>query len=83
MIAFVVADVADVKNDRNFSEILPPMRRTVGFGADLAGLVNDRPGAVAGIFDDFALLDEYQRWAVIVAVPGDYTARLNHELAEP
>ena len=58
------------------------MRRAVGFGADLAGLVNDRPGAVAGIFDDFALLDEDQRWAVIVAVPGDYAARLNHELAE-
>ena len=32
------------------------MRGAVGFGADLAGLVNDRRGAVAGIFDDFALL---------------------------
>ena len=58
------------------------MRRAVGFGADLAGLVNDRPGAVAGIFNDFALLDEDQSWAVIMAVPWNYAAGLNHELAE-
>ena len=82
VIAFVVADVANVQNDRDVSEVLPPMRRTLGFGTDLACLVKDRSGAVAGVFDDFALLDEDQRWAVIVAVPGDYAARLDHELAE-
>ena len=58
MIAFVVADVANIENDRDVSEIFPPMRRAVGFGADLADLMNDRRAAVAGIFDDLALLDE-------------------------
>ena len=54
VVAFVLADVADVTAPPDFSEVLPPMRRALGFGTDLAGLVMDRPGAVAGVFDDFA-----------------------------
>jgi hypothetical protein len=82
VIAFVVADVANVQNDGDVSEVLPPMRRTLDFGSNLTGLVNDRGRAIAGVFDDFTLLDENERWAVIMAVPGNYATRLNHELAE-
>src|SRR2546426_9328199 len=66
----ILADVADIENDGLLAEILPPVRGAGDFRPDLAGLVHDRLGAVAGVFDDLALLDEDQRGAVVMAVPG-------------
>src|SRR5206468_11290550 len=63
-------------------EILPPVRGTGDFRPDLAGLVHDRLGAVAGVFDDFALLDEDQRGTIVMAVPGHDAAGLDRQLAE-
>ena len=49
---------------------------------DLAGLVVDRPGAVAGVFDDLAFGDVDQRRTVVMAVPRHDAAGLDHHLAE-
>ena len=46
------------------------------------GLVHDRIGAVAGIFDDLALLDEDQRGTIVMAVPGHDATRLDRQLSE-
>src|SRR5438552_18874619 len=54
----ILADVADIENDGLLAEILPPVRGAGDFRPDLAGLVPDRLGAVAGVFDDLGLLDE-------------------------
>src|SRR3954471_846281 len=78
----ILADVADIENDGLLAEVLPPVRGTGDFRPDLAGLVHDRLGAVAGIFDDLALLDEDQRGTVVMAVPGHDAARLHRQLAE-
>ena len=82
MIAFIVAHVADVEDHRDFSEILPPVRCVLRLGADVARFVDDRCRAIAGIFDDLALLDENKRGTIVVTVPGNNATRLNHELAE-
>src|SRR4029079_10076670 len=78
----IVADVTNVQNHRHLTVVLPPVRRALGFGPDVAGLVEDRPGAMAGVFDDLSLLDENKCGPVVMAVPGDYSARLDDELAE-
>src|SRR5581483_3050456 len=83
VVTLVVADVTNVQNHRHLTEILPPVRRALGLGPDIAGLVMDGPGAIAGKFDDLALLDENQRRPVVMAVPRDYATRLDDELAEP
>src|SRR5690349_8162691 len=83
VVTLVVADVADVQDHRFLTEVLPPVRRTPGFGPDVAGLVMNRPCAIAGVFEDLALLDENKRGAVIMAVPRNYSARLDYKLAEP
>jgi hypothetical protein len=57
----ILADVADIENDGFLAEILPPVRGAGDFRPDLAGLVHDRLRAVAGVFDDLALLDIDQR----------------------
>src|SRR2546430_16679048 len=53
----ILADVADIEDDGLLAEVLPPVRGAGDFRPDLAGLVHDRIGAVAGVFDDLALLD--------------------------
>src|SRR4029450_13811996 len=78
----ILADVADIENDGLLAEVLPPMRGAGDFRPDLAGLGQDRVGAVAGVFDDFALLDIDQRRTVVMAVPGHDAARLDRQLAE-
>src|SRR5438445_12559638 len=78
----ILADVADVENDGLLAEVFPPVRGAGNFGPDLAGLVHDWLGAVAGIFDDLALLDVDQRGAVVMAVPGHDAAGLARQLAE-
>src|SRR5512139_1291545 len=82
VVSLVVADFTDVQNHRHLAEVLPPVRCALSFGPDLAGLVMDWPPAIAGVFDDLALLDENQRRPVVMAVPRDYAARLDDELAE-
>ncbi len=58
------------------------MRGAGHFRPDIASLVRDRHFAIAGIFDDLALLYEDQRGPVVMAVPGDDAAGLDGELAE-
>jgi hypothetical protein len=50
----IAPDIADEEHNRIVAEVLPPVRRSLGFGADFAGFVMDRRGAVAGVFDDLA-----------------------------
>src|SRR6185312_8285719 len=76
VVTLVVADVTDVQNHRFLTEVLPPMRRALGFGPDVADLVMDGRRAIAGVFDDLALLDENERRPVVMAVPRNYAARL-------
>src|SRR5580704_10903047 len=78
----ILPDVADVENDCFLAEILPPVRGTKYFGADVAGLMRYRHFAIAGIFDDFALLDENQGGPIVMAVPGHDTAGLYGEPAK-
>src|SRR4051794_8130653 len=78
----ILADVADIENDGLLAQILPPVRGAEYFGPDVAGLVQDRLGAVAGVFDDFALLNEDQRRTVVMAVPWHDAAGLDRQLAE-
>src|SRR5215213_2077572 len=66
----ILADIADIENDGLLAEVLPPVRGAGHFRPDLAGLVQDRIGAVAGVFDDFTLLHVDQRGAVVMTVPG-------------
>src|SRR4051812_47700865 len=82
----VVAIVANVANEQNHCrvfQILPPMRRPVPFGANVAGLVNDRLGTIAGILDDLALGDVDERRTIVMAMPRHDSARLDNKLAEP
>src|SRR6478672_9804485 len=78
----VLADVADIENDGFLAEVLPPVRGAEHFGPDFAGLVDDRLGAVAGVFDDLALLHEDQRRTIVMAVPRHDAAGLDRQLAE-
>src|SRR6266404_3677302 len=78
----ILADVADIEDDGFLAEVLPPVRGAEHFGPDLAGLVQDRLGAVAGVFDDLALLHEDQRRTVVMAVPRHDAAGLDRQLAE-
>src|SRR5262245_22736534 len=82
VVFWVVADVADIQDHLDFSEIFPPVRRALGFSADFAGLVNDRRRAIAGILDDLALLHENERWTVVMAVPRNDAAWFDHQLAK-
>src|SRR5262249_32121506 len=70
------------QNDDLIAEILPPVRGAARLWPDVAGLVHDRIGAVAGVFDDLALGDVDDRRTVGVAVPGHDAARLDRELAK-
>src|SRR3954464_12116770 len=80
MVVRILADVTDIENDGLLAEVLPPVRGAGDFRPDLAGLVQDRVGAVAGVFDDLALLDVDQRGAIVMAVPGHDTAGLDRQL---
>jgi len=57
--------------------------RTLHLRFRLARRVQDRHAAGAGVFDDLALDDIDDGWAVGVAMPGDDAARLDHQLAQP
>jgi hypothetical protein len=41
----IAPDIADEEHNRIVAEVLPPVRRSLGFGADFAGFVMDRRGA--------------------------------------
>src|SRR5690349_24191046 len=82
VVGWIPADVADVENDSLLAEVLPPMGGAEYFRTDVAGLVRDRDLAVAGIFDDLALLHEDQRRPIIVAVPGHDAVGFDGQLAE-
>src|ERR1700737_3612161 len=60
--------------------ILPPMGGAAGLRRDLAGLVQNRHGAVAGVFENLALDDINERRTVAMAVPRNDAARFDHEL---
>src|SRR5205085_1782942 len=78
----ILADVADIEDDGLGAEILPPMRGAEHLRPDIAGLVDDRLRAVAGVLDDFALLHKDQRGTVVVAMPRNDAAGLDRQLAE-
>src|SRR3954453_14337524 len=82
MVVRILADIADIEDDGFLAEVLPPVRGAGDFRPDLAGLVQDRLGTVAGVFDDLALLHEDQRRTVVVAVPRHDAAGLDRQLAE-
>jgi hypothetical protein len=77
---FVVAHVTYVQDHRDFSRVLPPVRRALGFGADFAYLADDGSRTIPGIFDDLALLDKNEGRTVFVALPRDDATWLNHDL---
>jgi hypothetical protein len=58
------------------------MRCAEHLGSDIAGLVRNGLGAVAGVFDDFALLHKNESGPVVVAVPWHDAAGLDRQLAE-
>src|SRR4029079_1780396 len=66
-----LADVADIENDGFLAEVLPPVRGAEHFGPDFAGLVDDRLGAVAGVFDDLRPVHEHQRRNSRLCTPPD------------
>src|SRR5262249_59548179 len=78
----VVKDIADEQNDGFVAVVLPPMRCPARLRPDVAGLMHNWIGAVAGVFDDLALGDVDDRRSIGVAVPGHDAARLDRELAE-
>src|SRR5712691_6341821 len=78
----ILADVADVENDGLGTEVLPPMRGAEHLGSDIAGLVQNGLCAVAGVFDDLALLHKNESGPVVVAVPWHDAAGLDRQLAE-
>src|SRR5205823_13462865 len=82
MVVRILADVADIENDRLLAEVLPPVRGAEHFGPDVAGLVHDRLGTVAGIFDYLTLLHVDQRRTVVMAVPRHDAAGLDRQLAK-
>src|SRR5262249_8529952 len=69
LVVFVVKDVADEQNDGLVPEVLPPVCGAARLWSDVAGLVHDRHGAVAGVFDNLALGDVDDRGAIGMAVP--------------
>src|SRR5262249_34063553 len=83
LVVLVVQDVEREQRHRLLAEVLPPVRGAERLPRHLAGLVQDRPGAVAGIFVDLAFDDVDQRGSVVVAVPGNDAAGLNDEPADP
>src|SRR5205823_6264141 len=78
----ILADIADIQNDTLVAQVFPPMRGAEYLGPDIAGLVHNGLCAVAGIFDDLALLHKDEGWSVVVAVPGHDAAGLDRQLAE-
>src|SRR5882724_10139942 len=46
----ILADIADIQNDRLGAEVLPPMRCAKHLGSDIAGLVQNGLRAIAGVF---------------------------------
>src|SRR5262249_47845328 len=82
VVVLVVQHVADEQDDGLASIVLPPVGGAAGFRPDLAGLVHDRHGAVAGVFDDLAFGDVDDGGTVGVAVPRHDAAGLDGQLAE-
>jgi hypothetical protein len=82
-IVLVVQDIADKQHDGLIAMVLPPVGGPAGLGPDVAGVVHNRHGAVAGVFDDLTFGDVDDRGPITVTVPRDYSARLNRQLAEP
>src|SRR5262249_60689335 len=82
VVLWVAANVADEQYHCFVAEILPPVRSTLCFCPYFAGLVHDWGRTVAGVFVDLALGDVDQRGAIVMAVPRNYAARVDHQLAE-
>src|SRR6266849_136613 len=78
----ILADIADIENDGLGTEVLPPMRGAEHLGSDIAGLVQNGLCAVAGVFNDLALLHKNESGPVVVAVPWHDAAGLDRQLAE-
>src|SRR6266545_6186146 len=78
----ILADIADIENDHLGTEVLPPMRGAEHLGSDIAGLVQNGLRAVAGVFNDLALLHKNESGPIVVAVPWHDAAGLDRELAE-
>src|SRR5690349_12332068 len=64
------------------ARVLPPMRSRVRLGGDIAGMMDDRDRASAGIFGHLARDDIDHRRPVAVAVPRDDAASLDDEPAQ-
>src|SRR5262245_8001830 len=82
VVGLVVKDIAYEQNGGLIAVVLPPVGGVALLRPDIARLMHDRIGAVAGVFDDLALGDVDDRRTVAVAVPGHDTARFDRELAE-
>src|SRR5262249_44233462 len=82
VVGLAVKDIAYEQNGGLIAVVLPPVGGVALLRPDIARLMHDRVGAVAGVFDDLALGDVDDRRTVAVAVPGHDTARFDRELAE-
>src|SRR5882672_4338298 len=82
VVVWILADIADIENDALGTEVLPPMRGAEHLGSDIAGLVQNGLCAVAGVFNDLALLHKNESGPIVVAVPWHDAAGLDRQLAE-
>ena len=81
MIVRILADIADIQNDRLVAQVFPPVRGAEHLGPDIAGLVQNGLCAVTGVFNDLALLHKNESGPIVVAVPWHDAAGLDRELA--
>src|SRR5262249_12077880 len=79
VVAGVVQDVERQQRDGLVGQVLPPVGRAGGLARDIAGLVDDGHRAIVAVFDDLALDDVDQRRPVVMAMPGNDAAGLDHE----
>src|SRR5215211_7877907 len=81
-VALVLEQVRGDQCHRLAARVLPPMCRGMRLGRDLAGLVDDRHGAVARMLGDLAGDDVDERRTVGMAVPGNDAAGRYDEPAQ-
>jgi hypothetical protein len=81
LVIVLMQEISGDQHRGGLAGILPPMRRALGLLGDVAGVMDDRHGAVAGVLGDLTNGDVDQGWAIVVAVPGHLAARLDREPA--